>query len=53
MATLASIFMGAIIYFIVLLLNGGITKQELELIPGGSRITPTLSKLGLLRRRRK
>lgn len=52
-STLLSIGLGAIVYFIVLLFIGGITVQEMEVIPGGNRLTPILKKLGLLRREKK
>ncbi|RBP35557.1 putative polysaccharide biosynthesis protein [Garciella nitratireducens] len=52
-ATLLSIGLGGIVYFFVLLLIGGITSQEMEVIPGGNRLTPILKKIGFLRREKK
>lgn len=52
-STLLAILIGAFIYFIMLLFIGGITAQEMVLIPGGKRLVPILTKLGILRRKKR
>lgn len=53
LATLLAILIGAFIYIIMLLINGGITTQELALIPGGKKLIPLLTKVGALKRRKR
>lgn len=52
-STLLAIAFGALIYFIVLLLIGGITAKEMRMIPGVNKLIPVLTKLGILRREKK
>ncbi|MCR1899021.1 polysaccharide biosynthesis protein [Irregularibacter muris] len=52
LSTLVAILLGALIYFIMLLLIGGITTEEMALMPGGRKLTPILTKIGILRRKR-
>jgi stage V sporulation protein B len=52
-STLLAILIGALIYFIMLLFIGGITAQEMMLIPGGKRLVPILTKVGILRRKKR
>lgn len=49
-ATIAAIAFGALIYVVILLLIGGIRKNDLELLPGGQRIAWFLNKFGVFRR---
>jgi len=50
-ATLAAIGVGAITYFLVLLLNGGIKRRDLELMPRyGPVVIRHLERTGLLHR---
>ncbi|HYF81924.1 MAG TPA: polysaccharide biosynthesis protein [Clostridia bacterium] len=48
MATLISIALAALIYAIVLILIKGIATEELEMAPGGKRLSSVLKKKGLL-----
>lgn len=48
--TLMSIVVGAMTYIIPLILIGGIKKSDLELLPGGQKITNLLTKLGIFGR---
>jgi len=48
-ATLLAIAAGIIVYAIVLLAVGGIDRDDLELLPGGSRLERVLNRLKLLR----
>lgn len=48
-ATIASIFIGGIIYGIALLFTGTITSKDFELFPKGDVISKQLKRLGLLR----
>ncbi|MGI6703924.1 MAG: putative polysaccharide biosynthesis protein [Clostridia bacterium] len=50
LATLAAVTAGAALYGAVLVLIGGITASELELIPGGKRISAFLRKIGLFKK---
>lgn len=50
LSTFIAILIGAIIYLIMLLFVGGITEQEIQLIPGGKKILPILTKIGILRK---
>ena len=50
LSTFISILSGAFIYGVLLLLVGGITSRELEMAPGGKKLSKLLRKLGLLRR---
>ncbi|AGB40125.1 membrane protein involved in the export of O-antigen and teichoic acid [Halobacteroides halobius DSM 5150] len=48
--TLTAVLIGAISYGMILLFNGGLTKQDLELLPKiGSKLASKLDKLGLVR----
>jgi len=49
-STLAAIMVGALIYGAILLFLGGITSRELEMIPGGKKISRLLRKMKLLRK---
>jgi stage V sporulation protein B len=49
-ATTLAIALGALIYTLVLLLIGGLKKNDLELLPGGERIVMFLNKFGAFRR---
>jgi len=48
--TIAAIAVGGIVYSLVLLLIGGIKRNDLEFLPGGSKIAGLLNKLGFFRR---
>ncbi len=47
-ATLLSVAFAALVYGIVLILIKGIAKEELEMAPGGKRLSSILKKKGLL-----
>lgn len=47
-STAMSIVAGAFIYGVILLLVGGITSRELEMAPGGERLSRLLRRLGVL-----
>lgn len=47
-ATLASIMLAALVYCVVLLVIKGITLEEIEMAPGGKRLSVALKKKGLL-----
>lgn len=47
-ATLASVSIAALVYLIVLILIKGIAAEELEMAPGGKRLSTILKKKGLL-----
>lgn len=51
LTTLASIAVGAGVYFIALPLTGAISHQDLTMIPGGGRIEKVLIRLHLMRGR--
>ncbi|MEG0251386.1 MAG: polysaccharide biosynthesis protein [Christensenellaceae bacterium] len=42
---LAAILIGLVVYVLALLLTGGLTKQELTMVPGGAKITKVMKKL--------
>ena len=48
--TLAAVGVGIMIYGLMLLATGGITKADFKMMPGGSKMTRILSRMGLLRR---
>jgi len=48
--TLMAVGVGILIYGLMLLAAGGITKADFEMMPGGKRIAVILSRLGLLRK---
>ncbi|QZY54736.1 putative polysaccharide biosynthesis protein [Crassaminicella profunda] len=50
LTTVAAIGVGAIIYGLMLLTTGGITKSDFEMLPGGRKIAKILSMIGLLRK---
>ncbi|QXM07227.1 putative polysaccharide biosynthesis protein [Crassaminicella indica] len=50
LTTLAAIGIGAVIYGLMLLTTGGITKKDFEMLPGGRKISKILSMIGLLRK---
>jgi stage V sporulation protein B len=47
-ATLASIAFAALVYVVVLILIKGIAIEELEMAPGGKRLSKILKKKGIL-----
>lgn len=49
MSTALSILVGAVVYFAVLLLVGGIKSADLEMIPKGEKLAIVLKKLKLIR----
>ncbi len=49
-STMTAVVAGALVYGGLLLFSGGITSQELEMVPGGKRISRILKKVGLLRK---
>ncbi|MFZ5966669.1 MAG: putative polysaccharide biosynthesis protein [Bacillota bacterium] len=50
LATVGTIGIGGLIYGLMLLVTGGITKEDFEMMPGGRKLAKLLSSLGLLRR---
>jgi stage V sporulation protein B len=50
LSTLVSVTVGAIVYGIVLISIGGITVNELEMIPGGRKISALLKKTGIFKK---
>ncbi|MCT4604630.1 MAG: polysaccharide biosynthesis protein [Marinisporobacter sp.] len=50
LTTVAAIGVGALIYGLMLLTTGGITKSDFEMLPGGRKIAKILSRIGLLRK---
>jgi stage V sporulation protein B len=50
MSTLLAIVLGAAVYAIVMLIIGGIKKEDLELIPGGEKVLNLFGKFGAARR---
>jgi stage V sporulation protein B len=50
LATLAAVSAGAALYGVVLVLIGGVTAGELELMPGGKRITALLRRAGIFKK---
>jgi stage V sporulation protein B len=50
MATLSAIALGAVVYAAVMLIIGGVKKDDLELIPGGKKVINFISKFGATRR---
>ncbi len=48
-STAISILAGAIVYFSVLILTGGIKAEDLEMIPKGEKLLKVLKKLNLVR----
>ncbi|NLZ53460.1 MAG: polysaccharide biosynthesis protein [Thermoanaerobacteraceae bacterium] len=49
-ATVLAIALGVVIYALVLLLIGGLKKNDLELLPGGRQVVILLKKFGAFRR---
>lgn len=49
-STLSAVMVGVIIYGILLLALGGITSQELNMMPGGKRLSRLLKNIGLMRK---
>ncbi|MFA7215302.1 MAG: polysaccharide biosynthesis C-terminal domain-containing protein, partial [Bacillota bacterium] len=49
-ATLAAVIAGVVLYGAVLVLIGGITASELELMPGGKKISALLNKTGIFKK---
>lgn len=47
-ATLASVLVAALVYLVVLILIKGIETEEIEMAPGGKRLSKILRKKGLL-----
>ena len=50
LATFAAVSAGAAVYGMVLVLIGGVTAGELELMPGGKRITALLKRAGIFKK---
>ncbi|HQD41469.1 MAG TPA: polysaccharide biosynthesis C-terminal domain-containing protein, partial [Bacillota bacterium] len=50
LATLTAVSAGAALYGVVLVLIGGVTAGELELMPGGKRITALLKRTGIFKK---
>lgn len=50
LTTLIAVSVGIMIYGLMLLATGGITKADFQMIPGGNRIIKILNRLGLMRR---
>ncbi|WZL72818.1 polysaccharide biosynthesis protein [Clostridiaceae bacterium 35-E11] len=48
--TVIAVGIGAVIYGLMLLTTGGITKADFEMIPGGRKLVKILSMIGLLRK---
>jgi stage V sporulation protein B len=48
-AVLPAIAIGAIVYMLLILTTGGITKSDVEMMPAGKRVAETLGKLHLLK----
>lgn len=49
-STLAAVAAGAVLYGAVLLITGGITAKEIELIPGGKRVSALLKRAGIFKK---
>lgn len=47
--TLFTVFIGAVIYVIMIFIVGAVKKEDLSNIPGGSKLLPTLEKMHLLK----
>ncbi|TCO71366.1 putative polysaccharide biosynthesis protein [Marinisporobacter balticus] len=50
LTTVVAIGVGALIYGLMLLTTGGITKEDFEMIPGGRKMAKVLGMMGLLRK---
>lgn len=48
-ATLLAILVGVIVYAVVLLAIGAVSRRDFEMLPGGSKLGKVLSKLNLIR----
>ncbi|WP_053955552.1 putative polysaccharide biosynthesis protein [Inediibacterium massiliense] len=48
--TVAAVGIGALIYGMMLIATGSITKDDFDILPGGSKIGKILSSIGLLRK---
>lgn len=48
-ATVLSVFIAVIVYALVLLVVRGVKKRDLEMLPGGTRISGVLTRLHLLK----
>jgi len=46
--TLLNIIIGAVIYFVIMVLAKGITKKELNAVPGGTKLYSLLNKLHIM-----
>jgi stage V sporulation protein B len=48
-STLIGIFIGVIVYFILLIITGAITNEDFKILPKGDKIAGILYKLKLLK----